>query len=81
MGMIIFFDLILEVIKYILAGYALFERKIETRCALGAIVTIGGIILVGNAADSVGIISILLLPFLLAISRVSTFLPDEQCGP
>lgn len=62
--MIIFFDLILEVIKYILAGYALFERKIETRCALGAIVTIGGIILVGNAADSVGIISILLLPFL-----------------
>lgn len=64
MEIVVFFDLILEVIKYILAGYALFEKKIETRYGLGIMVTIGGMTLAWNVADSVETISILITPIL-----------------
>lgn len=78
MEIIVFFDLILEVIKYILAGYALFERKIERRYGLGAIVIICGITLVGNTTDSVSTISILLLPFLFAGLFITAGLPVKD---
>lgn len=78
MKIIIFLDLIMEIIKYILAGYVLFERKIETRHGLGAIVTIGGIALVGNAADSVETISMLVLPFLFVGLFITTDLSIKE---
>lgn len=63
--MILFLDLIMEAVKYVIAGYALFERKAETRRGLGIIVAASGIVFVGNIADSAGEASTLILPFFL----------------
>lgn len=78
MRIIVFFDLILEAVKYILAGYALFEQKIETRYVLGAIVTIGGIALTGNITDNVSTMSIVVLPFFCVALFITAELPVKD---
>ena len=61
--MMLFLDLIMEAVKYVIAGYALFGRKVKTRHGLGIIVAACGIVFVGNIADSAGKASVLILPF------------------
>lgn len=78
MRIIVFFDLILEAVKYILAGYALFEQKIETGYVLGAIVTIGGIALTGNITDNVSTMSIVVLPFFCVALFITAELPVKD---
>ncbi len=78
MRIIVFFDLILEVVKYILAGYALFEQKIETRYALGAIVTLSGVGLAGNVTDNVSTMSMVVLPFLGIALFITAELPVKE---
>lgn len=61
-----------------IAGYALFERKIKTRYGLGVIVITSGIIFVGNVDDSVETISIILLPFLFAALVITADLSMKE---
>ena len=65
MEIVVFFDLFLEVIKYIVAGYALFQKKIGKRYTAGIIVVLAGICLIGNIADGAGEASLLVQPFII----------------
>lgn len=76
--MMLFLDLIMEAVKYVIAGYALFERKVGIRHGLGIIVAACGIAFVGNIADSAGKASVLILPFFLIALLITVDLPMKE---
>ena len=78
MEMMLFLDLIMEAVKYVIADYALFGRKVKTRHGLGIIVAACGIVFVGNIADSAGKASVLILPFFLIGLLITTDLSIKE---
>lgn len=78
MKIIIFFSLITEIIKYILACYALFERKVDKRYGVGAAVSLCGIVVAGSITNDVGVCSMIILPFLAVGLFITTESPIKE---
>lgn len=60
----IYLDLILEVVKYTLAGYALLGYKPGKKCYRGIVVMLCSFILLGSITDSIGSLQIINVPII-----------------
>ena len=67
MRIVLFLNLMLEFVKYILAGEAIFKRRLKRRYGVGLFITISGIILEEGITDKVQDLSILVIPLLFIV--------------
>ena len=67
MRIILFLNLMLEFVKYILAGEAIFRRRLKRRYGVGLFIAISGIILAEGITDKVQDLSILVIPLLFIV--------------
>lgn len=71
MKIILFFNLILEIVKYILAGEVIFKRHISRKCVFGGFIAIIGVILAISVTNNVENLSLFVIPIMFIVLLVT----------